>query len=490
MNIFGGEAVNTASYLRNRVTSRSLPPDITPYHRWFGKAPDLSHLRTFGAVCWYVLPKQKAAKLSPRAKKSILMGNSFCSKGYKLWDLNANKLVVSRDVFFPDEFTEKIERDELAPTEPENSDDTSAEGEIEPVPIELEKTNHESDKADEGSEDLQSDTLKPPSANYLGEAGASENSGNTDSIPQQPNLRRSKRKRNPRGEWWLSTFSRNDESFTNSETALISNTRVPSAYEEDAAPNKFAFWMPAIEREQGSITENNTFSIVKRDSNMKVIPCKYVFQVKKDKPKVRIVAKRFRKTLSVDYFQTFGPVVSFNAVRVFLAFVCQYDSECDQMDVVTAFLNGELEEKVYMDIPAGFMNSACLLHKALYGLKQAPRQCFSKINSFLTDNLKFVSCSYEPFLHIRHKPGETMITVLYVDDLLIAGNNRKQLNNVKNEYCRRYKMKNMGEASEFFGIQIQRERTERTLHISQTEYSNYILRRFGIENAKDCSTPM
>ncbi len=102
---FWAEALNTAVYVRNRVFSRSLPKNITPYHRWMGKAPDLSYLRVFGSKYLYILPKKQVKKLDPRAKQGLMMGYSNQSKGYKIWDIESSKLVVSRDVSFAETST-------------------------------------------------------------------------------------------------------------------------------------------------------------------------------------------------------------------------------------------------------------------------------------------------------------------------------------------------------------------------------------------------
>ena len=95
---FWAEAIATAVYIRNRVTSRSLPSTTTPYHLWHGKAPEIGHLRVFGCTCWYTIPKRKTKKLDRRAAEGIMVGYSKLSKGYKIWDIEQKKFVVSRDV--------------------------------------------------------------------------------------------------------------------------------------------------------------------------------------------------------------------------------------------------------------------------------------------------------------------------------------------------------------------------------------------------------
>ena len=106
---FWAEALVTAVYIRNRVPSRSLPQNITPHHRWIGEAPNVSHLRVFGCNCWFVIPKSKLKKLDSRSKAGLMMSYSIQSKGYKIWDIESSKLVVSRDVIFNEPSVNSLE---------------------------------------------------------------------------------------------------------------------------------------------------------------------------------------------------------------------------------------------------------------------------------------------------------------------------------------------------------------------------------------------
>ncbi len=289
-------------------------------------------------------------------------------------------------------------------------------------------------------------------------------------VPDEPVLQRSSRIRKKTGEWCKAQpGSKNSKDGQPYETALVVDEKVLCSYTEAMSLENMDFWTPAIEKEHNSIRENNTFSIIPRQKGMSVIPCKYVFKLKNGVPKVRIVAKGYRQKLGINYFETYFPVVSFTTPRCFLSYVAHLNLECDQMDVVTAFLNGELEETIHMEIPAGFAEETigemvCLLHKALYGLKQAPRQWYAKINSFLVNDLQFKRCSYEPCLYIRHREKEVMLIVLYVDDILIAGNDRAVVDDVKLEFTRKYKMKDLGAAQEFLRIEITRERSNYRLY--------------------------
>ena len=97
---FWAEALSTAVNVRNRVTSRALPQNVTPHHLWHGSKPDLSHMRVFGSKCWYVTPSIMLKKLDPRSQEAMMVGYSKQNKGYKLWDEKINRFVVSRDVRF------------------------------------------------------------------------------------------------------------------------------------------------------------------------------------------------------------------------------------------------------------------------------------------------------------------------------------------------------------------------------------------------------
>ena len=131
------------------------------------------------------------------------------------------------------------------------------------------------------------------------------------------------------------------------------------------------------------------------------------------------------------------------------------------MDVVTAFLYGDLEEEIYMEIPAGFKTPeneghVCKLLKSLYGLKQAPRQWYAKIHKFLVDELHFKCSKNDPCLYVRHTSASLLIISLYVDDLLIAGSRKSEISTLKKELSERFEMKDLGPANVMLRIEIKR----------------------------------
>jgi hypothetical protein len=157
-------------------------------------------------------------------------------------------------------------------------------------------------------------------------------------------------------------------------------------------------WEIAMQEKYDSLLVNNSWSLVPLPKGRKPISCKWVFKIKHgvdgevERYKARLVARGFTQTFGVDYNEAFAPVAKFVSIRCILALAAIEDMEIHQMDVKTAFLNGDLEEEIYMEQPEGFTHEGdhlvCKLHKSLYGLKQSPRAWNQKLDTFLK-NIKF-----------------------------------------------------------------------------------------------------
>ena len=462
---FWAEALQTATYVRNRVTSRSLPNDTTPFHRWHGKAPNLSHVRIFGSRCHYILPKSKVKSLDTRSREAIFVGYAQQSKGYKLWDVMSCKCVISRDVIFHEQehLSNTVTADISIPSEDtlNQGGDTQVRSSSIPEKItESESPEPESDS--DRDEDYQEVTPESTSTE----------------------LRRGTRQRKPPSEWWKTTAN----------IALSANI-VPQSYKSATSLENIDFWTPGIDKEHDCLIRNKTWTLVDRTPCMHVLPCKYVFRVKNGAPKARLVALGCRQLYGIDYQETFAPVVKLTTIRVLLAIAAVLDFEIEQMDVVTAFLNGDLKEDIYMQVPEGLRsleneNKVCKLQKSLYGLKQAPRQWYAKIHDYLLTHLKFKSSSDDPCLYVRRTNSSITILALYVDDLLILGDSREEISSIKDEFSKRFEMKDLGPAKVMLGIEISRDRKNRKLFISQQQYIDEILKRFNMNESRTVTTPM
>ena len=164
------------------------------------------------------------------------------------------------------------------------------------------------------------------------------------------------------------------------------------------------------------------------------------------------------------------------------------------MDVKTAFLNGDLEEDVYMDQPQGFettskRNLVCSLKKSIYGLKQAFRQWYLKFNDTVL-SYGFVEMTVDRSIYMKVVGSKFIILVLYVDDILLAASDRGLLHDVKNYLSSNFEMKDMDEASYVIGIEIFRDRSQGILGLSQKAYINKVLERFKMESCSLSPVPI
>ena len=162
-----------------------------------------------------------------------------------------------------------------------------------------------------------------------------------------------------------------------------------------------------MDLEMEALDKNNTWELVSLPNGKKPVGCKWVYTIKYkadgsiERYKARLVAKGFTQTYGVDYSETFAPVAKMNTVRVILSLAANYNWNLQQFDVKNAFLHGEREEEIYMDVPPGYRedmtaNAVCRLKKALYGLKQSPRAWFGRFTKVMV-GLGFITKSRRPY---------------------------------------------------------------------------------------------
>jgi hypothetical protein len=257
-------------------------------------------------------------------------------------------------------------------------------------------------------------------------------------------------------------------------------------------------WLAAMKEELLMIKRNNTWELVDRPQNRNVIGVKWVYRTKLNadgsinKLKARLVVKGYAQIFGVDYSDTFAPVARLDTIRLLLAIAAQLNWKVYQMDVKSAFLNGVLQEEIYTEQPEGFANEGeedkvCLLKKALYGLKQAPRAWYSRIDEHL-QHLGFTKSLSESTLYIKQNGDNILIISLYVDDLLVTGNNNNNVETFKQEMMSVFEMTDLGLMSFFLGMEV--KQAEHEVFICQKKYAKEILKKFKLEDCKAVSTPM
>ncbi|KAJ9544176.1 hypothetical protein OSB04_023883 [Centaurea solstitialis] len=273
----------------------------------------------------------------------------------------------------------------------------------------------------------------------------------------------------------------------------------PISYQETMAGPKAAKWKEAMESEMQSMYDNQVWDLVDHIPSLKIMGNKCVFKKKTDMDgKVhtyiaRLVAKGYTQTHGVDYDETFSLVAMLKSIRILIAITTFHDYEIWQMDVKIAFLNGKLSEDVYMTQPEGFVqsehpNRVCKLQKSIYGLKQASRSwniCFDeKIKEFV-----FLRSEDEPCVYVRTSVIVVFL-VLYVDGILLMGNDIPTLQSVKTWLGKCFSMKDMGDAAYILGIKIYRDRSRRLIGLSQSTYIDKVLKKFNMQDSKKGFIPM
>jgi hypothetical protein len=276
---------------------------------------------------------------------------------------------------------------------------------------------------------------------------------------------------------------------------LVDDT--PSTIEESYSSPDADFWKEAERSEMDSIMSNETWEVVERHYGCKPIGSKWVF--KKLRPdgtigryKERLIIKGYSQKEAEDFFDTYSHVARLPTIRVLLSLAASHGLLVHQMDVKTTFLNGELDEEIYMEQPVGFVANGqegmvCKLLKSLYGLKQAPKQWHEKFDRTLT-SVGFVVNEVDKCVYYQYGGGEGVILCLYVDDILILGMSLDVIKETKDFLSNNFEMKDLGEADVILNIKLLREGNG-GVTLVQSHYVEKVFSRFGYSECEPAPTP-
>ncbi|KAE8732274.1 hypothetical protein F3Y22_tig00002237pilonHSYRG01326 [Hibiscus syriacus] len=445
---FWAEAMRTAAFVINRLPQPRLG-FVSPFEKLWNIKPTVSYFRVFG-----------------------------CRKGWKCCDPISGRCYTSRNVVFDEASSWWSSEKEVLPDSREFGDKLQQKmGEHD---VQLQTSSDESE--DPNGDDVEQRVTQNPWQTGVyqqpnEEGGPSETE---ESIPQSQ-LRRSTIIRRPNPKYANAT--------------IIEEATEPETFEE---ASKSSEWMTAMKEEIDALQQNQTWDIVPKIKDVKPISCKWVYKIKRrpdrsiERYKARLVARGFSQQYGLDYDETFSPVAKLTTVRVLLALAANKDLNLWQMDVKNAFLHGELDREIYMTQPMGFQSQdhpeyVCKLRKALYRLKQAPRAWYGKIVEFLTKSGYSVTPA-DSSLFVKANEGKLAIVLVYVDDLIITGDDEAEILQTKENLSVRFQMKELGQLKHFLGLEV--DRTHEGIFLCQQKYAKDLLKRFGMLECKSTSTPM
>nr|CAB3451780.1 unnamed protein product [Digitaria exilis] len=479
---FWGEAVSTAVFILNRLPTKALR-DKTPYEAWHGVKPAVHFMRTFGCVVHVKVTRPHAAKLDDRSVKMVFIGYEPGSKGYRVYDPASGRLHITRDAVFdeakgwnwdhsgsdavPDTFTVEYTVDVTLPEEP-----------VSPTTSQCAAANME-------------EPHTPPAAGSLNPdiTFASPPSHISSDIDLD-------------GEGAPRRFRMVDDCINTSEPVefdpdelLLAASEEPNTFEQ---ANIDPAWRAAMREELTAIVDNGTWTMVDLPPGQRPIGLKWVFKLKKDATgavvhhKARLVAKGYIQRAGVDFDEVFAPVARLDSVRALVAVAAHEGWNVHHLDVKSAFLNGDLEEEVYVAQPPGFTmagreRQVLRLSKALYGLRQAPRAWNSKLNRTLVA-LGFTRCVEEHGVYTRGQGHKRVLLGVYVDNLIVTGADEAEVKAFKMEMQNSFKMSDLGYLSYYLGIEVKQEQGKTT--VSQAAYTSKLMEKAGMTDCNAVHVPM
>jgi hypothetical protein len=455
---FWGEAVSTAVYVLNRCPTQSIEGH-TPYEVWHGVKPTVHHIRTFGCVAHVKQGNKKLSKLDDKGMPMVFINYERGSKAWRFYNPSTERVHISCDAIFEEDRAWEWDIDKpgyngepfvvdyfsvggawlhgqadqrqamCAPGEPGSAPVlTPLDGHHSPTPAAPRVAEHASPPAD--SPDLDADHDDVPRRfcmleNILG-------SGSPPGLADQE----------------------------------ITKELLASINEEPCSADKALRIEEGMLEEMASIEENKTWSLVELPRGHRAISLKWVFKLKYNeagvivKHKARLVAKGYVQQQGIDFDDVFAPVTWMESMQMVLAIATHHGWPVHQMDVKSAFLNGDLIEEVYVTQPLGFTaegheQKVLRLHKALYGLRQAPHAWNTKLNASLV-KLGFIRCRAEHGLYTRVRDGLRIVVGVYIDDLLIMGECMKEIDQFKEEMKQSFRMSDLGPLSYYLSIEVKR----------------------------------
>lgn len=508
---FWAEIAETAVYLIKRSPATALPGSKTPYEAWSQKKPSVGHFRTIGCDAYAHVAKQHRKKLDSNTRKCKLLGYWDNSKAYRLWDPNARRVIKCRDV----KFNEKQDKSVPAstPTIPPIFTVESEIEEIDTAPLQPKE------------EDIDDDESPPPLIALREEPAPRrrrtelEMLGPAPDVPEtrvrRPTAKQreiNERREVPAPVGAQPTTEDEDEieppimetaSFAFAMSAAIETILDdPKTLHEAMQRPDADKWETAVKTEFNALDNNNVLTECVLPPGRKAIGARFVLRVKNDidgnpiRHKARLVAHGYAQRYGIDYYETFAPVARMSSIRMLLATGIQLGLHLHQYDFDTAYLNGVLDEEVYIRVldDCDRRDKIYKLNRALYGLKQSGRVWHETLHPEFI-KLGFTQLESEPCVYVYRNGSDLVIIVVYVDDMLIFGNNEKLMHEQETAIATRFRMRLLGSSSDttqfaILGISIRYDLQNQKVELDQRQYIRDMARRYGLNPAKPANSPL
>ena len=464
---FWAESASAAVYLFNRTINKNNQFH-TPYQLYYGQKPSVSHLRTFGCICYVRNYPHLIKKWDHRAVKCRFVGygdEHDSPKTWKLVDISTNRFINSGNVIFDETMNQSK--------------------------VEIDAALHNIFPFD--------DLLVPPPLPPLPPPTAEPTRRERLEAELEAQPVASRTRQNYHAMIAMALKAKTKHAAELREPATVTQALNSPAKEE---------WQKAINAENESLLKNGTFTVERLKSGIHALGLKWVFKLKTDadgniqRYKARCTALGNLQKAGVDYDELFSPVVHYSTLRALLAMSAQKGYFVHNMDVDTAFLYGSLpqDEIVYVKLPHGYPvpphlsmvpreDLVCKVNKSIYGLKQSPRLWNQTIDKFMLDS-GFKKSKHDSCLYSRSTNGEDLFVAIYVDDLVMSGSSLNCIEMFKSELKRRFNMKDLGQLSFCLGMEIAQDREKGTIKLSQAKYISDVLRRFGMTSCHPSPVPM
>nr|AAM08523.1 Putative retroelement [Oryza sativa Japonica Group]AAP51828.1 retrotransposon protein, putative, Ty1-copia subclass [Oryza sativa Japonica Group] len=472
----------------------------------------LSHLRVFGCKC-FVLKSGNLDKFEARSTDGLFLGYPAHTRGYRVLILETNKIVETCEVSFDEASPgtranitgtlSQVQGEDSRIFEDESDDNDDDEvgsagqtgrqaGQIAGAPP-IRPTHEE--RSDRPGLSGSGDAVRDGPSEITTSTSTDTECGPTSEVAAPLHIQR----RHPPEQIIGNIGERTTRSKVTAHDICANSAFVASFEPKDvshALTDKS--WINAMHEELENFERNKVWTIVEPPSGHNIIGTKWVFKNKQNEDglivrnKAGLVAQGFTQVEGLDFDETFANVAIIEAIRLLLAFATSKGFKLYQMDVKSAFLNGFIQEEVYVKQPPGFENPDFPKHvfklsKALYGLKQAPRAWYDRLKNFLLTKGFTIGKVDKTLFVLKHGDNQLFVQI-YVDDIIFGCSTHALVVDFAEIMHREFKMSMMGELSYFLGLQI--KQTPQGTFVHQTKYTKDLLRRFKMENCKPISTPI